>query len=590
HEIREVGVVAHTGGRVRRPRQGDVWPSEGVADLVGENPRPVGGARTRTDDDAGTPGHRQLPVPDGHRRWHAVGPHAPHVGIDVEDDHALAFGLREAGGDVASLHHPCCREPGCVEPARSLGEDRRHAGVVRIGHPIEVDPRTLPGVTDVHLPVVRRPRRSDLKIRSDSVGGVGTTDVSAGADREGGRGRSHHGAERRHRHDAPDTGGCFWKSHASARRPRPRAIKLRGGYAGLRRRREGGDAAHRANRAPAGDRGRRLAGHRRAGSRLVRGLLTCGGSRSRSATRCRRPASRHRPPLGRAPGAARRPRRSGGPSSGVDIGGGTGNGPAGGDPSVLQAVDLVVESTDPATLVPFWSTVLGYRPEGDRLVDPWRRDPSITLAHHPEARLLRNRLHVDVVRPSDAVAAAVAELGQVPGGPSGVLVSDPDGNEADLVPGSPIPGGHAADWVAACAAMAADPTKTPQETAELVTAVARSADVAGIPMLVDVRSEGVLVDSGKDMWEAPDGPLEAFVDLAADIQAAAHGLGLAADPVRPRFVQLCLDIADLSAERSFWASVLGYEADPREGVVDIFDPRRLSPVLIFQRIDTDDVA
>jgi len=261
-----------------------------------------------------------------------------------------------------------------------------------------------------------------------------------------------------------------------------------------------------------------------------------------------------------------------------------------GDPSVLQAVDLVVESTDPATLVPFWSTVLGYRPEGDRLVDPWRRDPSITLAHHPEARLLRNRLHVDVVRPSDAVAAAVAELGQVPGGPYGVLLSDPDGNEADLVPGSPIPGGHASDWVAAFAAMAAYPTKTPQETAELVTAVARSADGAGIPMLVDVRSEGVLVDSGKDMWEAPDGPLEAFVDLAAAIQAASHGLGLAADPVRPRFVQLCLDIADLSAERSFWASVLGYEADPREGVVDIFDPRRLSPVLIFQRIDTDDVA
>src|SRR5690606_23771450 len=159
-----------------------------------------------------------------------------------------------------------------------------------------------------------------------------------------------------------------------------------------------------------------------------------------------------------------------------------------------------------ATLVPFWSTVLGYRPEGDRLVDPWRRDPSITLAHHPEARLLRNRLHVDVVRPSDAVAAAVAELGLVPGGPYGVLLSDPDGNEADLVPGSPIPGGHASDWVAAFAAMAAYPTKTPQETAELVTAVARSADGAGIPMLVVVRSEGVLVDSGKDMWEAPDGP------------------------------------------------------------------------------------
>ena len=262
-----------------------------------------------------------------------------------------------------------------------------------------------------------------------------------------------------------------------------------------------------------------------------------------------------------------------------------------GDPAVLQAVDLVVEATDPSTLVPFWSTVLGYRPEGDRLVDPWRRDPSIRLEHHPEGRPLRNRLHVDVVRPSGAVAAAVAELRQTPTGPYGVLLSDPDGNEVDLVPGAPMSdGAQASDWVAAFAAMAAYPTSTPRETAELATAVARSADRAGIPILVDVRSEGVLLDSGKDIWEGPNGPLEAFVDLASDIQAAARRLGLAADPARPRFVQLCLDIADLSVERSFWASVLGYEADPRDGVADIFDPRRLGPVLIFQRIDRSDDA
>ena len=140
-------------------------------------------------------------------------------------------------------------------------------------------------------------------------------------------------------------------------------------------------------------------------------------------------------------------------------------------------------------------------------------------------------------------------------------------------------GAQASDWVAAFAAMAAYPTSTPRETAELATAVARSADRAGIPILVDVRSEGVLIDSGKDMWEGPNGPLEAFVDLASDIQAAARRLGLAADPARPRFVQLCLDIADLSVERS-WASVLDYEADPRDGVADI-STRRLGPVLIF---------
>jgi hypothetical protein len=53
---------------------------------------------------------------------------------------------------------------------------------------------------------------------------------------------------------------------------------------------------------------------------------------------------------------------------------------------------------------------------------------------------------------------------------------------------------------------------------------------------------------------------------------------------------LCLDVADVATERAFWASLLGYEEDPRDGVADILDPRRLNPVVIFQRIDVADEA
>lgn len=59
---------------------------------------------------------------------------------------------------------------------------------------------------------------------------------------------------------------------------------------------------------------------------------------------------------------------------------------------------------------------------------------------------------------------------------------------------------------------------------------------------------------------------------------------------RLRFVQLCLDVVDPPAARAFWTSALGYRTDPREDVADIYDPRRLSPVLIFQRMDSSDGA
>jgi hypothetical protein len=114
---------------------------------------------------------------------------------------------------------------------------------------------------------------------------------------------------------------------------------------------------------------------------------------------------------------------------------------------------------------------------------------------------------------------------------------------------------------------------------------------AGLPLTVDLRPDGVTIDSGKDRWEDREGSAtNRFVDLAGRVQTAARDLGLSAGPTRPRFVQLGIDAVDVPAARAFWASVLGYQHDPRVSVTDIYDPRRLNRVLFFQRMDASDTV
>ncbi|WP_203898863.1 VOC family protein [Virgisporangium aliadipatigenens] len=255
----------------------------------------------------------------------------------------------------------------------------------------------------------------------------------------------------------------------------------------------------------------------------------------------------------------------------------------GADPAVLQTVQLVIDTADRPALVPFWRNVLAYEPAGpDALGDPSRRDPVLSFAPG-RPRPLRDRFHVDVVRAPDAVRAVRAAVGQEPFGAYGVALADADGNVVDLVPGDGLPKGpETADWQVLFAAMAHYPVDAPEPAAALATAVAALADDAGLPLAVDVRPDGVTIDSGKDRWE------DGFGELAGRIQNAARDLGLAADPTRPRFVQFGIDAVDVPAVRAFWASVLGYRPDPRAFVTDIFDPRRLDPVLFFQPMEASD--
>ena len=98
-----------------------------------------------------------------------------------------------------------------------------------------------------------------------------------------------------------------------------------------------------------------------------------------------------------------------------------------------------------------------------------------------------------------------------------------------------------------------------------------------------------MIDGSKDQWEddAPNGGA-AFVKLARRIQDAAHELGLAPDPQPLRFVQFGIDAVDADVLSTFWRTLLGYQPDPREQVSDIYDPRRLNPVLFFQQLDAND--
>ncbi len=259
------------------------------------------------------------------------------------------------------------------------------------------------------------------------------------------------------------------------------------------------------------------------------------------------------------------------------------------DPAGLQVLHLVVDTPDPDALLPFWRATTGYGTVGARrLEDPDRRWPRVTLRTVAEPRPLRGRTHVDVVRPAAAVDAARSATGLRPSGPYGLALADPDGNEVDLVPGDRLGDGPAtSDWLALFGAVARYPADA-AAAADLVVAVARLADEAGFPLLVDVRPDGVTLDSGKDRWEDETSGGGRFLELAARAQAAARGLGLLARTDGARFLQLGVDAVDVPASRAFWAGALGYRIDGREGVGDVHDPRWLGPVVMVQAMDAGD--
>src|SRR5436190_21999793 len=117
------------------------------------------------------------------------------------------------------------------------------------------------------------------------------------------------------------------------------------------------------------------------------------------------------------------------------------------NPAVLQDLSVVFESANASVVRQFWQRVLDYAPgEDGGLADPLRRDPAIRIRQSTEPRPLRNRIHLDVVRPAAAVEQA--SPGE-PSGPDGVRAAGPAGDEVDVVRGDAPGEGTAASDVRA---------------------------------------------------------------------------------------------------------------------------------------------
>lgn len=109
---------------------------------------------------------------------------------------------------------------------------------------------------------------------------------------------------------------------------------------------------------------------------------------------------------------------------------------------------IVIDTVDPARIAPFWCALLGVRERG------WFGDdylmlttdggaPPVAFQRVPEAKSVKNRLHVDLaVEDLDGAFAeivasggsAVSDILEMPGGYRWRVMADPEGNEFCIVP------------------------------------------------------------------------------------------------------------------------------------------------------------
>ena len=108
---------------------------------------------------------------------------------------------------------------------------------------------------------------------------------------------------------------------------------------------------------------------------------------------------------------------------------------------------LVIDTVDPAKIAPFWCALLGVSERewfGDDylLLERDDRTPGIAFQRVPEAKAVKNRLHVDVdVRDVEAAVERILELGgSIASEPREMdgyrwrVMADPEGNEFCIVP------------------------------------------------------------------------------------------------------------------------------------------------------------
>jgi 4a-hydroxytetrahydrobiopterin dehydratase len=121
-------------------------------------------------------------------------------------------------------------------------------------------------------------------------------------------------------------------------------------------------------------------------------------------------------------------------------------------------------------------------------------------------------------------------------------------------------------------------TSSFDQAVAFVAAVAEAARTVGHPPDVDVRPEGVTVRT----CSRPDGALSrADADLAAQVSAAAHRMGLESDPTALVVVGIAVAQDAGVDTRPFWQAAFGYRPN---GDTDLTDPIRRGPHLMFHEL------
>jgi pterin-4a-carbinolamine dehydratase len=260
------------------------------------------------------------------------------------------------------------------------------------------------------------------------------------------------------------------------------------------------------------------------------------------------------------------------------------------DPAAVQRMQIAIDASDAESVAPFWQAAFRFDRVGDdRLTDPLGRQPRLWFQELDAPRPLRNRIHLDAGTPweltADKIAALLAAGGHVAyENQWWRTMADAEGNEVDVFPfvaeNGTFDDPGASDWRGMLTAAVHYPTSTFLQGVDLVEAVARLADDAGLPLMIDLRYGGLTVDGGKDQHETAG-----FIELASGVQSAARELGLVADPTGVRDFQIGIDALDIEPVKVFWRTALGYVDDPRPELNDLYDPRRLNPPVFFQQLD-----
>src|SRR4029453_11543357 len=108
------------------------------------------------------------------------------------------------------------------------------------------------------------------------------------------------------------------------------------------------------------------------------------------------------------------------------------------DPSVLQNIQVSIDSQIGAEVLPFWRAVLGYEGRGDEpgdLIDPRARGPLVYSQRLSVSHARRNQIHLDIWVAHDQaearIAAAIAAGGRLVSdehAPSWTTLGDRQGN------------------------------------------------------------------------------------------------------------------------------------------------------------------